>query len=232
MTRGDNETETDWNDLRTATGWARSDTREGVLELPRRIAINLVRKELGEPGTVVDVGGGPGSFLSTFLTRFETTRGIWCDISEPMMALARERLAPYDDRVSFTLAGFEDTSKLPKGLDVIITSRALHHLPVEQVFRFYADAADRLTPTGWLINLDHVGLAEPWGDRLLDSYMDMVPAARTQPTHEHKYRFATVSEHFNALRAAGLGDADMPWRAFGMCLFMARRPSNGGGEIP
>lgn len=231
MTRGDNEVESDWNDLTTVTQWASSDTRDGVLELPRQIAINLVRRELGEPDLVVDVGGGPGSFLSAFLAPFSTTRGIWYDVSEPMMALAKERLARYDDRVSFTLAGFEDTSKLPTNVDVIITSRALHHLSVSQVFRFYAEAADRLSRRGWLINLDHVGLAEPWSERLLDTYLDMVPGAGSQPTHEHKYRFATVSEHFDALRAAGLTDVDMPWRAFGMCLFMARRPIDGGGDV-
>ncbi len=231
MTRGHNESDSDWNDLTTVTRWARSDTRESILELPRQIALNIVEKELGEPGLVVDVGGGPGSFLSAFLARFNTTRGIWYDISEPMMTLAKERLARYGDRVSFTLAGFENTSGLPSNVDVIVTSRALHHLPVSQVRRFYTEAADRLSDPGWLINLDHVGLAKPWSERLLDTYMDMVPEARSQPSHEHRYRFATVPEHFEALRAAGLDDVDMPWRAFGMCLFMARRPINGGGEF-
>ncbi len=89
--------------------------------------------------------------------------------------------------------------------------------------RFYADAARRLTPGGWLVNLDHIGPSDVWNERVRAARKRLVPRSSSKGAHNHPYPLAGIEDHIDGLAAAGLTDRAMPWRAFYTCLFMARR---------
>jgi SAM-dependent methyltransferase len=223
-----------WREDGYARTWAQQDSYKNLLEFPREMAAVIVGEDNPAPGTIVDIGSGPGDFLAVFLEHFPSARGVWTDASEVMLDLARQRLAPFGDRVEFRLV---DMTALPADLagaatagepgkaDVITTSRAAHHLDRAGLFRFYADAAARLAPGGWLINLDHIGPAGPgdvWDQRLR--------AARKQfgvvsegAKHHHNYPLTSVEDHLQAFGAAGFTDVEVAWRAFFTCLFMGRK---------
>jgi SAM-dependent methyltransferase len=236
MTAAGEQAAAAWRDENFARSWADGDSFRDLLELPRRMAAGIIALDNPAPATIVDIAAGPGAVLAVFLERFPDAKGVWSDASEPMLDLARERLARFGDRVEYVLADMTalDGAGLPDGADIITTSRAAHHLDAGTLTAFYTAAARRLKPGGWLVNLDHIGPASqagPPGAAGFDEVWDQrLRAARKAfgitsegPKHHHNYPLTSVQDHLDALGAAGLSDAEIPWRAFFTCLFMGRK---------
>ena len=216
-------TTSEWMDEKLAARWTAADSLKELLVLPRRISATVIAAD--RPGTalVVDVGSGPGDYLSTMLDTFPAARGVWTDVSPAMADIARPALAAYRDRVEFRLVDLEDLSPLPEQVDVITTSRASHHFDADTLVRFYASAAGHLAPGGWLVNLDHVLSPGAWDRRLRDARAAMIPPKQDGTGHSHDKPLPMVEEHLAALAAAGFEDVAMPWRSFYTVLFMARK---------
>jgi SAM-dependent methyltransferase len=212
-----------WTDPTTALGWAENDAQRDLLALPRVIAADIVAIDRPDAAVVADIGSGPGDFLAVFLERLPAATGIWSDISEAMEALGREQLSSYADRVTYRIADMIDFSGLPSDLDVIMTSRAVHHLDRDGLHAFYRDAAEHLAPGGWLVNLDHFGPSDAWNTRLRAARNRLLPRTNPQQPHHHNYPLTSVDDHLAALAGAGFADVETPWRAFVSGLFMARR---------
>ena len=216
-------TTSEWMDEKLAARWTAADSLKELLILPRRISATVIAAD--RPGTalVVDVGSGPGDYLSTMLDTFPAARGVWTDVSPAMADIARPALAAYRDRVEFQLVDLEDLSPLPEQVDVITTSRASHHFDADTLARFYASAAGHLAPGGWLVNLDHVLSPGAWDRRLRDARAAMMPPKQDGTGHSHDKPLPMVEEHLAGLAAAGFEDVAMPWRSFYTVLFMARK---------
>jgi SAM-dependent methyltransferase len=216
-------TTSEWMDEKLAARWTAADSLKELLVLPRRISATVIAAD--RPGTalVVDVGSGPGDYLSTMLDTFPAATGVWTDVSPAMADIARPALAGYRDRVEFRLVDLEDLSPLPEQADVITTSRASHHFDADTLARFYASAAGHLAPGGWLVNLDHVLSPGAWDRRLRDARAAMIPPKQDGTGHSHDKPLPMVEEHLAGLAAAGFEDVAMPWRSFYTVLFMARK---------
>lgn len=118
------------------------------------------------------------------------------------------------------------STEIPDCADVVVTSRASHHLDSSGLAEFYRAACGRLAPGGWLFNLDHVGLGAPWDRRLLEVREHLFGASGAQSSgHRHDRLLPSVRDHLDALAASDFGEFDMPWRAFRTCLFAARKRS-------
>jgi SAM-dependent methyltransferase len=223
MTEQGQQAAAKWREADFARAWARQDSYRDLLAFPRQMAAVIVGEDLSAPGTIVDIGSGPGDFLAVFLEHFPSARGVWTDASETMLDLARQRLEPFGDRVEFRLA---DMTALPADVitdpAIITTSRAAHHLDRAGLFRFYADAAALLAPGGWLVNLDHIGPADVW-DKRLRAARQQFGVVSEGPKHHHNYPLTSVEDHLQAFGAAGFTDVEVAWRAFFTCLFMGRK---------
>jgi SAM-dependent methyltransferase len=213
----------DWRDEELASQWASGDRLEGLLTLPRRMTADLFAHAEEPVRTVLDVGSGPGGFLETVLARLPGARGIWTDVSEAMRGIATARLASYGDRVEFRLLEAADLSAAaPSGsLDAVLTSRMTHHLGSEELAAFYAAAASLLGAGGWIANLDHVEVGEPWGSRLAAARADVVPP--NPSAHHHDRPHPSLDDHLEAVRRLGEFDVAVPWRAYATVLVLARR---------
>jgi SAM-dependent methyltransferase len=225
-----------WRDPDFARSWADGDSLRDLLDFPRRMAAGIVAGDNPAPAVIVDIASGPGAVLAVFLERFPQARGTWSDASQAMLAMAEEKLAPYGDRVGFRLADMTalDDAGLPAQADVITTSRATHHLDRAGLISFYAAAAERLKPGGWLVNLDHIGPASQAGppaaagfdevwDQRLRAARKAFGVGSDGPKHHHSYPLTSVQDHLDALGMAGITDVEVPWRAFVTCLFMGRK---------
>ena len=178
-----------WRKTGFARAWAEGDTYRDLLSFPRQMAAVLIAADNPEPGVIVDVGSGPGDFLAVMLDQFPQARGVWTDVSEAMFDMAQEQLAPYGDRVDFHLVDMTDLAGggVPEDAGVITTSRAAHHLDRDGLFDFYAQAAGRLAPGGWLVNLDHIGPRDDDWDKLLRVVRKRFqPPAKAARPHHHK----------------------------------------------
>jgi SAM-dependent methyltransferase len=214
-----------WRDPAFAGAWASGDSMGDLLALPRRIAASLVGLDRPEPRLVVDIGSGPGAFLAVFLGEFPSARGVWSDVSEPMLDRARDGLAAYGDRVDFRLADMTDLAGggIPRDADAIITSRAAHHLDPAGLAAFYEEAAGHLVPGGWLINLDHTGPADVWDTRFRAVRPIFAKPRSDEPKHHHNYPLPSIRHHLDAYAAAGVADVEIAWKALYTCLFIGRK---------
>ncbi|HEX3791696.1 MAG TPA: class I SAM-dependent methyltransferase [Pseudonocardiaceae bacterium] len=214
-----------WRDVDYASGWANADVVGEMLAFPRALAAALVKEDRPQTMTLVDIGSGTGTFLSVFLDEFPNARGVWTDASEAMLDMAKERLAKYGDRVEFKVVDMTDLAagNLPTDADVVMTSRAAHHLDRTGLHAFYKEAAAHLAPGGWLVNLDHVGSKNDEWDTLFRTVRKrfQAPAPDAKP-HHHNYPLTGVQDHTDALDAAGLTDRETAWRGLISCLFVAR----------
>lgn len=199
-----------WSDPTVARRWTNADALAGLLDLPRQIAAAIVALDQPDPDVVVDVGSGPGDFLCVFLQAFPRAHGIWVDISPAMQAEAQDRLAHFRNRVDYVLANMTD---LPvdrmSNPDVVLTSRASHHLSSEELERFYRRAALSLPQGGWLVNLDHVGISHDWAER----YKKVRPKFASQrpqiATHRHDVPLHSLKVHDRLLVSAGILDVEI-----------------------
>lgn len=214
-----------WQDPAFAEAWATGDAMGDLLALPRRLAAAIVAHDRPQPSLVVDIGSGPGAFLAVFLDEFPAARGICTDASEAMLTRARDALAAHGDRVQFRLTDMTDLTSggIPAGADVIMTSRAAHHLDRAGLTAFYAEAAERLAPGGWLINLDHTGPADVWDGRFRAIRPRFATPRRTEPKHHHTYPLTSIEDHLNGYAQAGITDVEIAWKAFFTCLFVGRK---------
>src|SRR5437763_5686166 len=129
-----------WQSAEYVGRWAGDDRLARMLDTPRRISLPLVRDAAVDVPHIVDLGAGEGPYLADFLSAFDGARGTWLDSSEPMLERAREALAEFGDRVTFVVAPAEELASAGiEAADVVVSSRALHHLVPDELARAYRE---------------------------------------------------------------------------------------------
>jgi tRNA (cmo5U34)-methyltransferase len=197
----------------------REDRRaEGLSLLPK-----LVQRNADEPVRVLDVGTGQGLLAALLLDAFPAAVAVGLDASEPMREVAAQRMADYGDRFEFVMGDFvsgELPSELSGPFDVVVSSRAIHHVPSQAKQRLYAAIYRLLGPGGAFFNLDGARPAET----------DLNPIyraaggrpARSRPDEERArlsgHYFETLDEHLEFLRAAGFKLVDCFWKRLDLVL--------------
>ena len=217
-----------WQDEGFVRQWLAGDEHKTMLDFPRRLTTAVIAQEEQDPSVVIDIASGPGTYLGVLLEAFPHARGIWTDASTAMLDAARTQLEPYGDRVEFRLLDMRELDSaddLPAA-DAIVTSRAAHHLPYEELLAFYRACERKLAPGGWVANLDHTEPPAEWDARYRAiRKRNQEPAKSPQlPRHRHDQPRPTMSDHIETMTGAGLTEAELVWKAFHTCLFMARKP--------
>lgn len=129
-------------------------------------------------GLVLDLGCGDGILAQAVLDRFPAAQAVLLDFSEPMLAMAKKRLAGYD-RAAYGLVDYSDPGWLASaygdsghttGYDVIVSGFSIHHQPDARKRQLYQELYDLLKPGGIFLNLEHVASRSPWGEALFADY--------------------------------------------------------------
>jgi ubiquinone/menaquinone biosynthesis C-methylase UbiE len=213
-----------WQSADYVGRWAGDDVVRRLLETPRQISIALVEDAGLDARHVVDIGSGEGPYLADFLHTFVNARGTWVDSSEPMLERAQSSLAEFGDRITFVVAPAEElASSRLEPADVVVSSRALHHLTPGDLAQAYRDVRALLNPGGWFFNLDHVGAAGDWEQRYRRIRDRFTGKRRTalQP-HREDEPLQPVADHMRYLEDAGFAAVDVPWRMLYTALLAAR----------
>src|SRR3954447_9698765 len=214
-----------WQSADYVGRWADEDVLGRALEIPRRISLSLLADAGAEVRHVVDLGSGEGPYLADCLRAFPEARGTWLDSSEPMLERARETLAGLGGRVTFVVAPAEKLGTAGvEPADVVVSSRALHHLTPVDLARAYREVRELLRPGGWFFNLDHVGAAGDWEQRYRRIREQFTGKRRRelQPPREDE-PLQPVADHLRYLEQAGFAAVDVPWRLLYTALLAARR---------
>jgi SAM-dependent methyltransferase len=216
-------TDQDWNDPGRVDRWVAKDARRRVVQTARELAVALVGTST-RPATVVELAGGAGSFLATFLDAFPDATGLWSDGSAEMERHARATLDRFGGRVDFRIADMRTPGVAHGSADVVVCARATHGLDAGELTPFYREVAAILRPGGWLVNLDHMAVPEAWGaryDQVTSRFYDQ--SETTTPVRIKDRGGHTLEVHLDALADAGLVEAGTPWRLLATVLLLARR---------
>lgn len=92
---------------------------------------------------ILDLGTGDGRLLALLRIDRPQSEGVGLDVSEPMLAAARQRLAG-EERVELLL--HDMALRLPDlgSFDAIVSCFAIHHLEDERKCSLYAEVSERL----------------------------------------------------------------------------------------
>jgi tRNA (cmo5U34)-methyltransferase len=159
-----------------------------LFDVQEELAKRLISRGGRTVSRFVDLGAGDGGFAELLLDLYPESSGVLVDFSAPMLAAARERLAPTAGRWKILEADLADPAwrdglRDGERYDAVVSRLAIHHLPDDRKRALYAEAHDLLQPGGIFLNWEHVetgGLA----DGLFDEYFRerLIEAERE---HEH-----------------------------------------------
>lgn len=203
----------------------------------RAVAFDLMTKlvpaEADAPIKILDVGSGHGIVASFILEAFPNAHAIGLDISDAMMDVGHQRMAKFGDRFRYVVGDFADgvlpleaTSEGP--FDLVVSARAIHHLPASLMPTMYGSIYENLKPGGAFFNTD---TASPENDFLHDLYRKVSrigrpprtePSARSPEQRAHDnllhHKEATAVKHQEWLKEAGFASADIFWKKLNLAL--------------
>lgn len=203
------------------------------------VFLRLLPLERDHPIRILDLGCGGGTLLGTMLQVFPHGTGVGADFSEPMLAQARERLAPFGDRVQLVRVDFNQDGwerSLPGPFDAIVSRYAIHHVPDDRKQAVYRACFGLLRTSGVFINVEHVASASAYMEALWDRLMvDTLHAAAlgrgevaSYSEVEARYHqrpdkaaniLAPVQVQTGWLREVGFADVDCYWKCFELAIF-------------
>ncbi len=150
----------EFHDEEFVAGWA-----ERFVPTPERLKLfEVISRELGTAvpaaGRIVELGIGPGYLAHHLLQGMPGIQYYGIDFSRPMLDIARRRLGPHSDRVSYVQADLVKDrwwTDLPSPVHAIVSTWALHDLgSQENVEIVYRSCADVLRNGGLLLNGDFI----------------------------------------------------------------------------
>jgi SAM-dependent methyltransferase len=153
-----------WDDPATAREWdAQGDeinpTRHEQLDILVSVLADHVR-----PGDwILDLGAGSGQVESLVLERIADVGIVGVDNSLTMLALAKERLAPYGERflaVEGDLRHLTQVSLPALPVRAVIAVQSLHHLTASEMRSVYGWVYERLPAGGLFLLLDRLQVNE------------------------------------------------------------------------
>ena len=129
--------------------------------LAQRFTIPWVLRFARPPhqGVVLEVGSGGGFNAEVFLERFPGWRLVASDYDPEMVALCKERLARFDDRIEVRQADATDLPMASGSFDIAVSIFVWHH--IEDWPSATAECARVLRPGGRLILADLLGAVFP-----------------------------------------------------------------------
>ena len=188
-----------------------------------RLLTRLVQRQPDEPLRVLDIGTGQGLLAALLLDAFANTTAIGLDASEPMREVANQRMAAYGDRFQFVMGDFV-SGELPADargpFDVVVSSRAIHHVPTRAKQRLYGAIYQALAPGGAVFNLDGARPAEDELSAVYRAAGGLPPRARPDEEYARltNHYFETLDEQLDLLRGAGFRLVDCFWKYLDLVL--------------
>ena len=205
------------------------DARQVVFELLAR----LVQAEADAPLRILDIGTGYGPVATACLDAFPNATAVGLDISEAMIEAGRPRMARFGERFAYAHGDFADGVLPPHVIDagpydLVVSARAIHHLPAELIASLYASVHGALNPGGVFFNLDTASPETEFINQAMrrarrrDENSPPRELRRTpeQIAHDamHHHRNATLARHLEWLRAAGFTEVECFWKNLTLTL--------------
>ncbi len=233
-----------WKSDENIDRWsAETSDRERRRGMHWRTLATMLPFERTDAFTFVDLGAGTGAATRPILELYPQSRAILADFSPQMITAGERALAEFTGRfryVEFDLSTSKWPGALDGGLELVVTSLAVHHLPDDRKQALFGEIFEHLAPGGWYLNYDPVTSADPiveatW-ERVNDR-LDPIEADkrrhRGDPGHEHEQQrhenhiryMIPLEQQLGYLRAAGFAGIDVYWKHLENVIYGGCRPT-------
>jgi SAM-dependent methyltransferase len=195
------------NETRPAIDWAewlrRWDAQQSAY-LPDReerfmAMLDVLHALLPEEFVALDLACGPGAISKRLLERFPRARCVAVDLDPLLLAMGQAVLGDAGGRLRWVTADLADPGWLnalgEASFDAVLSTTALHWLPVEPLVRLYGDLGNLVREGGVVLNGDNMAFA-PY-----------------QETLRLLAEAATERQRAEAFDAGGVEDWDEWWAA-------------------
>jgi tRNA (cmo5U34)-methyltransferase len=210
----------------------RMDQQEAERAVIFGLMAKLVPAEPDAAISVLDVGSGYGPVAAAILDAFPNAHAIGMDISDAMMDRGRERMARFGDRFEYMVGDFADGT-LPEAaiaagpFDLVVSARAIHHLPAEGMAKLYASIGASVKSGGAFFNMDTASPEDHAHDEMFrkarrSGETAPRPTYRSPDQQAHDsllhHSDASLQKHFDWLHAAGFTTVDCFWKLMNRAL--------------
>ncbi|NBD24001.1 class I SAM-dependent methyltransferase [Paenibacillus glycinis] len=192
-------------------------------------AVSLAVTGAQEP-RILDLGAGTGLLASMLLQKHPEARLTLVDLSDNMLAVAKERFGGQPD-IAYVCQDY--TSYSAEGeYDLIVSGLSIHHLSDEGKQAVYGQAFANLKPGGIFVNADQVLGRTPfidtlykqdWWNKIAASGLAQaeLDAARERTKID---RMAGLGDQLDWLAQAGFADVDCVYKYFNFVVMYGRKP--------
>jgi len=192
------------------------------------LAVSLADVSTNTP-RVLDLGAGTGLFSSLLLQKYPDARVTLIDLSENMLAIAKQRLQQFQN-VTYLLDDYTNYEQL-EGFDIIISSLSIHHLTDRDKQVLYRNTYSNLAPNGIFINADQVLGHTPFVDSLYkQDWRNKVEAsglsrAAIDSAYERTKldRMTPLDVQLNWLQEIGFTNVDCVYKYFNFAVMYGRK---------
>jgi len=181
---------------------------------------------------VLDLGAGTWLFSAMVLGRLPQARLHLVDVSDAMLAQARERFAgAAGSNVSFEMRDYTQGS-LGGPWDLVISALSIHHLDDGAKRSLFARVFEALRPAGLFVNAEQVLGPTPaaearyrrlWDGQVLGSGLDRLEYERAVDRMRHD-RCAPLTDQLEWMRAAGFAEVDCAFKQWRFAVYFGTRP--------
>ncbi|MCB2187636.1 MAG: methyltransferase domain-containing protein [Deltaproteobacteria bacterium] len=187
---------------------------------------------LGEAFPILDLGAGTGLLAALALAAFPAAQLTLLDLSEGMLAQARERFRGQENRVSLVAGDYLRTEGLGP-FRAVISSLSIHHLEHEDKPLIFRKIGSWLAPGGLFINADQAAGASPAVQEFYQAlWWSQVRAAGLTETQQAEARqrlaydrLAPLADQLAWLRQAGFQEVECHYKHYGFVVYAGRQPA-------
>lgn len=234
----------DWTNKEFARQWDADTVSYNLTRLEQLdILLSILKDEYREGATILDIGMGSGLVEEMLFERIPYAKVVGADFSEPMLELARARLAKYQGQyevVTQDLTHISETRLPARQYSVAFSVQVIHNVAHQYKKETFAFIQRALAPGGLFLLLDRIRVATPGLFGAYLSVWDRLDRVRGSGSHTHTREGdtfeaheksvstrgdqpATLEEHLQWLREAGFDEVACLNLHGNRALFAARK---------
>jgi tRNA (cmo5U34)-methyltransferase len=183
----------------------------------------------GEMPNVLDIGGGTGLCSQFLLQKFPKAKITLIDLSESMLAVARERFRNYND-FQFIVDDYT-THHFSERFDIIISALSIHHLTAIEKEKLYAKCYNMLNDKGIFLNVDQALSPSQKIDtvfsNLMREFIEQSGLSKEEIAKAYERmsfdKPSSLADQILWLNNAGFAHVDCLYKYYHFCVFYAMK---------